>query len=232
MSKSQNHLFSLPGRDLDHILSQAAADLEALRGRKLFVTGGTGFFGKWLLAGLQHANAELGLGLRVTVLSRDPAAFLRRHPEVADITSLNFIAGHLDNSDLSLPAQPLDQRLDVDRFFYSVRPYYKPYRVGRQEYRGANAGDFSGINEIDLLLGLCRANDPYYSQLLVDKMLFMIPADQERLRELHDAHKLLDELLCLLPEHAHASWSHKTRRPTSKCAACSGVRRPSITTGW
>ena len=65
--------------------------------------------------------------------------------------------------------------LDVDRFFFSVRPYYKPYRVGRQEYRGANAGDFSGINEIDLLLGLCRGNDPYYSQLLVEKMLFMRP---------------------------------------------------------
>ena len=69
----------------------------------------------------------------------------------------------------------LFEQLDVDRFFYSVRPYYKPYRVGRQEYRGANAGDFSGINEIDLLLGLCRANDPYYAQLLVDKMLFMLP---------------------------------------------------------
>ena len=68
--------------------------------------------------------------------------------------------------------------LDVDRFFFSVRPYYKPYRVGRQEYRGANAGDFSGINEIDLLLGLCSASDPYYAQLLVDKMLFMMPADQ------------------------------------------------------
>ena len=54
-------------------------------------------------------------------------------------------------------------RLDVDRFFFSVRPYYKPYRVGRSEYSGANAGDFSGINEIDLLLGLCRGNDPYYS---------------------------------------------------------------------
>ena len=26
----------------------------------------------------------------------------------------------------------------------------------RTEYRGANAGDFAGINEIDLLLGLCR----------------------------------------------------------------------------
>src|SRR6201999_1890573 len=72
----------------------------------------------------------------------------------------------------------LFEQLDVQRFFYSVRPYYKPYRVGRQEYRGANAGDFSGINEIDLLLGLCRANDPYYAQLLVDKMLFMLPQDQ------------------------------------------------------
>ncbi len=73
--------------------------------------------------------------------------------------------------------------LDIDRFFFSVRPYYKPYRVGRQEYRGANAGDFSGINEIDLLTGLCQANDPYYSQLLVDKMLFMRPEDQASLRD-------------------------------------------------
>jgi hypothetical protein len=77
----------------------------------------------------------------------------------------------------------LFKELDVDRFFFSVRPYYKPYRVGRQEYRGANAGDFSGINEIDLLTGLCQANDPYYSQLLVDKMLFMRPEDQASLRD-------------------------------------------------
>ena len=100
----------------------------------------------------------------------------------------------------------LMQNLDVERFFYSVRPYYKPYRVGRQEYRGANAGDFSGINEIDLLLGLCRANDPYYAQLLVDKMLFMIPVDQERLRDCMTRISLLDELLALSREHASADW--------------------------
>jgi hypothetical protein len=100
----------------------------------------------------------------------------------------------------------LMDELDVDRFFYCVRPYYKPYRVGRQEYRGANAGDFSGINEIDLLLGLCRANDPYYAQLLVDKMLFMIPADQGRLRECMTRTSLLDELLGLIGEHADADW--------------------------
>jgi len=85
--------------------------------------------------------------------------------------------------------------LDTKRFFFSVRPYYKPYRVGRHEYRGANAGDFSGINELDLLLGLCRANDPYYSQLLVDKMLFMMPADQASLRDCMRKRPLLDEFL-------------------------------------
>jgi hypothetical protein len=100
----------------------------------------------------------------------------------------------------------LINELDVERFFYCVRPYYKPYRVGRQEYRGANAGDFSGINEIDLLLGLCRANDPYYAQLLVDKMLFMLPSDQARLRDCMTRTSLLDELLSLIDEHQDADW--------------------------
>lgn len=106
----------------------------------------------------------------------------------------------------------LFQDLNVERFFYSVRPYYKPYRVGRQEYRGANAGDFSGINEIDLLLGLCRANDPYYAQLLVDKMLFMLPSDQARLRDCMTYRSLLDELLELSEHHAQADWFRQNGR--------------------
>ncbi len=102
--------------------------------------------------------------------------------------------------------------LDVQRFFYSVRPYYKPYRIGRQEYRGANAGDFSGINEIDLLLGLCRANDPYYAQLLVDKMLFLLPQDQARLRDCMTHNSLLDELLAVADEYGNADWFQQNAR--------------------
>jgi hypothetical protein len=102
--------------------------------------------------------------------------------------------------------------LDVERFFYSVRPYYKPYRVGRQEFRGANAGDFSGINEIDLILGVCRANDPYYAQLLADKMLFMLPADQARLRECMTHVSLLDELLGLVDVHGRTAWFQQAAR--------------------
>ncbi len=103
-------------------------------------------------------------------------------------------------------------RLDVDRFFFSVRPYSKPYRVGRQVYRGANAGDFSGINEVDLMLGLCRASDPHYAQLLVDKMLFMPPADQARLRDCMTHRSLLDELLALAAEHTRAGWFRQNAR--------------------
>ncbi|MFT4118314.1 PrnB family protein [Bradyrhizobium sp.] len=103
-------------------------------------------------------------------------------------------------------------QMDIDRFFFCVRPYYKPYRIGRQEYRGANAGDFSGINEIDLLLGLCRASDPHYGQLLLDKMLFLRPEEQTRLRECMSYRSLLDELLAVADDHAAADWFQRNAR--------------------
>ncbi|MCE9687971.1 DUF1864 family protein [Shewanella sp. AS16] len=85
--------------------------------------------------------------------------------------------------------------LDADDFFYCVRPYYKPYRVGSVVYRGANAGDFAGINVIDLLLGLCAANEPSYSQMLVDKFLYMMPEDQLILRDCMRRTSLMDDFL-------------------------------------
>ncbi|PKG99238.1 monodechloroaminopyrrolnitrin synthase PrnB family protein [Paraglaciecola sp. MB-3u-78] len=89
----------------------------------------------------------------------------------------------------------LFERLDATRFFYCVRPYYKPYRVGSQVFRGANAGDFAGINVIDLLLGLCPANDSNYSQLLVDKFLYMMPEDQTLLRDCMRRESLMNDFL-------------------------------------
>ena len=92
----------------------------------------------------------------------------------------------------------LEAALDVDRFFYCVRPYFKPHHVGQHVYRGANAGDFAGINIIDLLLGLCRADHASYSQILVDKFLYMMPEDQLLLRDCMRRRSLLDDLLAHL----------------------------------
>lgn len=100
----------------------------------------------------------------------------------------------------------LFDKLDTERFFYCVRPYYKPHKVGLHEYRGANAGDFSGINVIDLMLGLCRADDPYYSQLLVDKFLFMRPEDQLVLRDCMRRQSLLDGFLAAADACSKEPW--------------------------
>jgi nucleoside-diphosphate-sugar epimerase len=95
VGKSQNNLFSLPARDLAHILRGAAAELEELRGKSVFLTGGTGFFGKWLLAGLLFAHDELSLDLKLTVLSRNPSRFQREFPEEANRANLRFLGGDI-----------------------------------------------------------------------------------------------------------------------------------------
>ena len=113
------------------------------------------------------------------------------HPVTADLL---IVAKNALNDVVRSNAE-LFAKLDVERFFYSVRTYYKPHRVGLHEYRGANAGDFAVINVTDLLLGLCQADDAYYSQLLVDKFLFMIPADQLVLRDCMRRKSLMDSFL-------------------------------------
>jgi dTDP-glucose 4,6-dehydratase len=104
--KSQNDFFSLPERDLAHIERHASAELEELRGKNLFITGGTGFFGKWLLATLRHADMGRNLGLRLTVLSRDPVRFLEQHPAWASCHALKFQQGHV--ADFSLDEKHYD----------------------------------------------------------------------------------------------------------------------------
>jgi len=77
--------------------------LEPLRGQHLLLTGGTGFFGKWLLALCDLLN-EHGWALRVTVVSRDPATFLRQEPIYRSRAWLRWIASPLE----TLPLQMLE----------------------------------------------------------------------------------------------------------------------------
>jgi nucleoside-diphosphate-sugar epimerase len=66
-----------------------------LRGQSLFITGGTGFFGRWLLETLHQANQQLALGLRVTVLTRDPARFLQQAPALRQARAFTFLHGNV-----------------------------------------------------------------------------------------------------------------------------------------
>ncbi|WP_406699035.1 NAD-dependent epimerase/dehydratase family protein [Singulisphaera sp. Ch08] len=69
--------------DLDHVLDQVGPLWEELRGARLFITGGTGFFGCWLLESLLWADAQRRLGVELVVLTRSPEAFARKVPHLA-----------------------------------------------------------------------------------------------------------------------------------------------------
>jgi dTDP-glucose 4,6-dehydratase len=75
-------------------MSRAVAG--GLADRRIFLTGGTGFVGCTLLDWLSVARDESRADFQVTVLSRNPAAFLHRHPEYANKSWLRFVQGSLD----------------------------------------------------------------------------------------------------------------------------------------
>jgi len=97
---------NLLSHDLDHIL-QHTEDLWAdVRGERIFITGGTGFVGTWLLESLLWANRRLDLGVRCTVLTRDPAAFTERRPHLACDEAVTLHAGDVRRFRFPLGSYP------------------------------------------------------------------------------------------------------------------------------
>jgi dTDP-glucose 4,6-dehydratase len=87
--------------DLDHIVEHISPLREELRGARIFITGGTGFMGCWLLESLAWANERLGLGAEALVLTRDLAAFARKAPHLARRPDIRFQTG--DVRDFAFP---------------------------------------------------------------------------------------------------------------------------------
>jgi hypothetical protein len=130
------------------------------------------------------------------VLAYERAAHALRG--IADIGVSSTVAAYLfDQAEAALAEvltfnQELGRQLSVDRFFFNIRPYFKTYRVGDRDYRGANAGDFSAINEIDVTLGLCSMDDPFYRRIVDEKRGYVPPGDQPALRGLGRRPSLLE----------------------------------------
>lgn len=109
-SNEDRHLSTLHYKQVEILDSSIAnvlskLDLRSLTGQRLFITGGTGFFGIWLLSTLRALNLQ-GILIQVTVLSRDPEGFLSRHPQFRESRWLNFFAGNV--TDFKIPQQKFD----------------------------------------------------------------------------------------------------------------------------
>jgi nucleoside-diphosphate-sugar epimerase len=85
--------------DLDHILEHTRSLWDELRGERLFITGGTGFFGCWLLESLVWANERLNTNCQAVVLTRDPAAFHAKAPHLAGHQSVFLLQGDVRTFD-------------------------------------------------------------------------------------------------------------------------------------
>lgn len=82
-------------RDVQLLLDRAALDTQKLKGKCVFVTGATGFFGLWMLTALVHIKKSLDSDLKLIAVSRNPDRFLSMYPELEFDRHIEFIAGDI-----------------------------------------------------------------------------------------------------------------------------------------
>jgi nucleoside-diphosphate-sugar epimerase len=96
----------LPRNDLLRIIQQSSNDLFALKGKVLFITGGSGFIGSWLIECLCQANQDLDLKISIKILTRQPRAFASKYPYLYENPLLEVVTG--DVRSLNWDKQPCD----------------------------------------------------------------------------------------------------------------------------
>ncbi len=97
---------SLPADDLVHVRAHVGDLWERARGKRIFLTGGTGFFGPWLVESFADANDQLGLEAELVVLSRDPEAAMSRLPGLRTASGVSLRKG--DVRDFASPGGSFD----------------------------------------------------------------------------------------------------------------------------
>ncbi len=81
--------------DLEHVLAHTGGIWRELAGARIFVTGGTGFFGCWLLESFAWAHDRLHLANSLTVMTRSPDAFHAKAPHLAAHPAIKVVFGDL-----------------------------------------------------------------------------------------------------------------------------------------
>lgn len=79
--------------DFQSVVDRVQPTWAQLRDRNILITGGTGFFGKWLVETFLRANSILGLNATAWIVSRDPQRALTANPNWKKESALQWIQG-------------------------------------------------------------------------------------------------------------------------------------------
>ena len=70
----------LPQTDINKVILLTQDLWPHIRGKRILLTGGTGFIGSWLLTVMQKANDDLNIGMQFSVVTRNLVAAKKKHP--------------------------------------------------------------------------------------------------------------------------------------------------------
>jgi len=119
----QKFKFLLDDVDLQHVFSHLEGNWGQLDAKRIFITGGTGFIGKWLLETLLYVKTQRALNCEIIVLTRNSAKFIEAFPHLGmspdmifwdgDIRCFEYPPGDFDivihaATDVALPGTDLD----------------------------------------------------------------------------------------------------------------------------
>jgi nucleoside-diphosphate-sugar epimerase len=93
--------------DLLHVLEHTRGLWDEFQGRSIFITGGTGFFGMWMVESFLFINRALSLNATICVLTRDPEGYRNKAPHLVDDPALSMLRGDVRNFEF-----PLGSRFD------------------------------------------------------------------------------------------------------------------------
>ena len=82
-------------QDLKHFMSATYSLWDEFINANIFITGGTGFIGSWLLESFLHANSVYNLNAKITVLSRNPEGFLSKFSHLKYNKNITWIKGDI-----------------------------------------------------------------------------------------------------------------------------------------
>jgi UDP-glucuronate decarboxylase len=87
--------------DVARAIVRSGADFSSLRGKRILVTGGTGFFGVWMLTALSQIIDALQGDLEIAVITRDSRTFFGHNPKFKLTRNLRFFEGDIRSIDLA-----------------------------------------------------------------------------------------------------------------------------------